>query len=132
VSFHVLRGDEHEWEERPYLADAPPRLISDITTAAGLTQSRARVWRIPPHTRGRRHKELVQEEVFVVLQGTLTMLLGDPPERHDLPPLSVVSVPTGNGIQMRNETDAEVVVFVYGAPPVRGQAEYLDDVELSP
>ena len=26
--------------------------------------------------------------------------------------------------------DAEVVVFVYGAPPVTGQAEYLDDVEL--
>ncbi len=31
---------------------------------------------------------------------------------------------------MRNESDAEVVVFAYGAPPVTGQAEYLDDVEL--
>jgi uncharacterized cupin superfamily protein len=130
VTYHVVRGDEHDWQERPFVEGAPARLISDITSAGALTQSRARLWRIPPHTRGRRHIELAQEEVFVVLEGTLTMLLGDPPERHDLPPLSVVAVPTGNGIQMRNETDAEVVVFAYGAPPITGQASYLDDVEL--
>ena len=39
---------------------------------------------IPPGSRGRRHLERAQEEVFVVLDGTLTMLLGDPPERVDL------------------------------------------------
>jgi uncharacterized cupin superfamily protein len=125
-----MRGDEHEWEERPYLEGAPPRRIADITSAGGLTRSRARIWRIPPGTRGRRHVEGAQEEVFVVLQGTLTMLLGDPPERHDLPPESVVSVAPGTGLQMRNESDSELVVFAYGAPPVTGQAEYLDDVEL--
>src|SRR6476660_2783783 len=106
-----MRGDEHNWEERPYLEGAPPRLASDITSAGALTNSRARLWRLPPHTRGRRHVELAQEEVFVVLKGTLTMLLGDPPERHDLPPESVVTVATGTGIQMRNESDDEVVVF---------------------
>jgi quercetin dioxygenase-like cupin family protein len=130
VGFQVMRGDEHEWEERPFPEGAPPRRITDITTSGALTQSRARIWRLPPHTRGRRHKEPVQEEVFVVLAGTLTMLLGDPPMRHDLPPESVVSVAAGTGLQMRNESDDEVVVFVYGAPPVTGRAEYLDDVEL--
>ena len=130
MTFRVLRGDEHEWQERPYAADAPPRLAVDITTGAALTESRARLWRLPPHTRGRRHSEPVQEEVFVVLEGTLTMLLDDPPERVDLPPRSVVSVAPGTGLQLRNESDAEVSVFVYGAPPVTGQAEYLDDVEL--
>ena len=58
------------------------------------------------------------------------MLLDDPPERFDLPPQSVVTVGPGTGIQMRNESDDEVVVFAYGAPPVTGQADYLDDVEL--
>jgi mannose-6-phosphate isomerase-like protein (cupin superfamily) len=72
----------------------------------------------------------VQEEVFVVLEGTLTALLGDPPERFDLPPRSVVSVEAGTGVQLRNESDGELVLFAYGAPPVAGQAEYLDDVEL--
>jgi quercetin dioxygenase-like cupin family protein len=130
MSFHVLRGDEHDWVERPFVEGAPPRFIADVTNAAALTESRARLWRLPPGSRGRRHRELVQEEVFVVLSGTLTMLLGEPPERHDLPAESVVSVPAGTALQMRNEGDTEVVVFVYGAPPVVGQAEYLGDVEL--
>ena len=72
----------------------------------------------------------MQEEVFVVLDGTLTMHLGDPPERVDLRPQSVVAVEPGTAVQMRNESDAEVVVFVYGAPPVGGQGEYLEEVDL--
>jgi len=130
MSFSVMRADEHEWEERPFAEGAPPRRVSDVTSAGELTYSRARIWRYPPGTRGRRHRERVQEEVFVVLEGTLTMLLGDQPERHDLPPQSVVAVPAGTVLQMRNESGEEVVVFVYGAPPVAGQAEHLDDVEL--
>jgi len=129
VGFHVIRPDDDVWEDRPN-QEGVSRRAADITAAGGLQQSRARVWRYPPHTRGRRHAEGVQEEVFVVLAGTLTMLLGDPPERVDLQPHSIVTVEPGTGIQMRNEGDDEVAVFVYGAPPVTGQAEYLDDVEL--
>jgi uncharacterized cupin superfamily protein len=125
-----MRGDEHEWEERPNLEGAPPRRIADITSAGSLTQSRARIWRLPPGTRGRRHREPVQEEFFVVHVGTLTILLGDPPARHDLPPESVVSVAAGTALQLRNESDAEVVVFAYGAPPATDRAHYLDDVDL--
>jgi hypothetical protein len=33
-------------------------------------------------------------------------------------------------LQMRNETDEELVVFVYGAPPLREGADMLDDLEL--
>ena len=33
-------------------------------------------------------------------------------------------------LQMRNESDDEVVVFVYGAPPLQEGADFLDDVEL--
>ena len=65
-----------------------------------------------------------------MLEGTLTMLLGDPFERVDLQPQSVVSVNPGTAIQLRNETDSDVVVFAYGAPAVEGRAELLDDVEL--
>jgi mannose-6-phosphate isomerase-like protein (cupin superfamily) len=129
MGFHVIRPDEAPWEERPNQAGQIRRLV-DLTAAGELTQSRARIWRYPSHTRGRRHAEGVQEEVFVVLEGTLTMLLGDPPERVDLPPHSVVTVAPGTGIQMRNESDDEVAVFVYGAPPITGQSEYLEDVAL--
>jgi mannose-6-phosphate isomerase-like protein (cupin superfamily) len=130
VGYRVLRPEDLSWDERPYREDEQPRLTADLTTDASLEQSRARMWRYPPHTRGRRHREAVQEEVFVVLAGTLTMLLGDEPERVDLMPQSVVAVAPGTALQVRNETDEEAVVLVYGAPPVSGQAEILDDVEL--
>ena len=64
-----------------------------------------------------------------MLDGTLTILLGDPPDRFDLGPRSVVAVEPGTAIQMRNESDDEVAIFAYGAPPVSG-ADYLDDIEL--
>jgi quercetin dioxygenase-like cupin family protein len=127
MGFHVVRGNEHAYEERPYVEGQAARLTADVTTSAGLQQSRARVWRLPPHTRGRRHTDANQEEVFVVVSGTLTMLLGDPPERVDLPPLSVVAVDPPTPRQSRNETDEEVVVFIYGAPPIPGGGEFLDD-----
>ena len=84
-------------------------VAADITTAVGLQQSRARLWRYPPHTTGRRHADHAQEEVFVVISGTLTMLLGDEPERVDLGPGSVVAVEPMTALQMRNETDDELV-----------------------
>ncbi len=94
-----------------------------------MTESRARMWRYPAHTRGRRHLDPDQEEVFVPLRGTLTMLLGEPGERVDVEPGGVVVVHPGTPLQMRNETGEEILVFVYGAPTRHGNAEFLDDVE---
>jgi mannose-6-phosphate isomerase-like protein (cupin superfamily) len=127
MAYHVVRGDEHDYDERAFVEGQPPRLTSDVTTSAELQQSRARIWRYPPHTRGRRHADRAQEEVFVVVSGTLTMLLGDPPERFDLPPLSVVAVEPLTPLQARNETDEELVLYIYGAPPEQEGGEYFDD-----
>jgi len=41
--------------------------------------------------------------------------------------LAVVHV--GTPMQARNESGEEVLFFAYGAPPVTGKAEFLDDVE---
>ena len=127
MGYHVVRGDEHDYEDRPYVEGEAPRVAADVTTPAQLAQSRARIWRYPPHTRGRRHADHAQEEVFVVLAGTLTMLLGDPPERFDLPPHSIVSVEPMTPLQVRNENDDELVLFIYGAPPEQAGADFLDD-----
>jgi quercetin dioxygenase-like cupin family protein len=88
---------------------------------------RANVWRMPPGARGRRHRELVQEELFVALEGTVTLLLGDPAETVELPPGSLAVVEPETALQLANEGDEEAVVLIVGAPPVEGQAEYLPD-----
>ena len=127
MGYHVVHADELAYEERANVAGEAPRLAADVTGAAQLRRSRARVWRYPPHTRGRRHADRAQEEVFVVLAGTLTMLLGEPPERIDLPPTSVVAVEPMTPLQVRNESDEELVLYIYGAPAEQAGAEFYDD-----
>jgi mannose-6-phosphate isomerase-like protein (cupin superfamily) len=129
VGYHVADASAAKWEERPLEGQAD-RQAADVTTAAELKQSRARLWRYPPHTRGRRHADHAQEEVFVVLSGKLTMLLGDPPERVDVGAHSVVAVEPMTPLQIRNESDEELVLFIYGAPPEQAGADFFDDVEL--
>src|SRR5215475_7807588 len=123
MPFSVLLPGDQSWEERPPIGEGAVRHSLDVTTATGITESRARMWRLPPGSRGRRHAEQAQEEVFYVVSGTLTMLLGDPPERVEVEAGEIVAVKPGTGIQMQNTGDADAVVFAYGAPPVTGQVD---------
>jgi mannose-6-phosphate isomerase-like protein (cupin superfamily) len=121
------------FEERPARdGESAARAFGDLTSAVGLTQSRARLWRYPPHTTGRRHRDHAQEEVFVVLSGTATVLLGDAPERVDLGAGGVVAVEAMTALQLRNETDEELVLLAYGAPPLQEGSDFLDELDLPP
>ena len=128
MGYDVVRNEDLSWEERPAHEGQAPRHTASVTDAAKMEESRARMWRYPPHVRGRRHRDPDQEEVFVPVRGTLTMLLGEPPERVDVEPGGVVVVQTGTAMQARNETDDEILFFAYGAPPVHGNADFLEDV----
>jgi mannose-6-phosphate isomerase-like protein (cupin superfamily) len=131
VGYHWAEPSALEFAERePREGEARGRLVADLTTALELTSSRARLWRYPPHTSGRRHADKAQEEVFVVLFGTLTMLLGDPPERVDVGAGGVVAAQPGTPLQVRNESDEELTLYIYGAPPEQAGADFFDDVPL--
>ena len=129
MGYDVVQHSELEWEERPGHEGQAARKTAAITEPANMTESRARMWRYPAHVRGRRHLDPDQEEVFVPITGTLTMLLGEPPERVDVQPGGVIVVHQGTPLQSRNETDTEITVFAYGAPTEHGHAEFLDDIE---
>ena len=129
MGYHVAEPSELEWVARPLEGQAD-RQAGLVTEAAELKESRARLWRYPPHTKGRRHADHAQEEVFVVISGRLTMLLGDPPDRVDVGPLGVVAVEPNTALQVRNEGDEELVIFIYGAPPLAEGADFFDDVPL--
>ena len=123
MGFAIFRQDEVEWVPR---GEDDPRTIARLSDS--MTRSRANLWRYPPGTRGRRHADNVQEEVFVVLDGTLTVDLGGPPERHEVPRGDVLVVQPGTILQLRNDADEELVLFIYGAPPEQGGAEFFDSV----
>jgi uncharacterized cupin superfamily protein len=125
VSYAIFRYGELEFQA-PQRGEQS-RGLAPLSEA--LENMRANVWRMPPGVRGARHLEHVQEEMFVVLDGTATMLLGDPPERVELPQGSVCVVNTETALQLRNESNAETTVLIVGAPPVQGKADYLPDVD---
>jgi mannose-6-phosphate isomerase-like protein (cupin superfamily) len=132
MPFDVVQADDLQWEEREAPEGTEPRAYAQVTEAAKLAESRARMWRYPAHTRGRRHVDPDQEEVFVPLRGTLTLLLEDPPQRVDVGPGGLVAVHAGTPIQARNETDDDILFFAYGAPPKHGNTEFVDDVVDAP
>jgi quercetin dioxygenase-like cupin family protein len=123
MGFTIFRQPEVEWEPRD---DASGRTIARLSDS--MTRSRANIWRYPPGARGRRHADKVQEEVFVVLDGTLTVDLGEPPERHELERGSILVVQPGQILQLRNAGDDELVLFIYGAPPEQAGADFFDNV----
>jgi mannose-6-phosphate isomerase-like protein (cupin superfamily) len=128
MAWHVADATKVEWGERdPTVEGHAKRSYAEITDEAQLQNSRARVWRYPPGTRGRRHADKVQEEVFVVISGRMTMLLGEPYDRVDVGPGSVVAVEPNTPLQVRNEGKEELVVFIYGAPAEQEGADFFDD-----
>ena len=123
MAFTIFRQNAVEWEPRD---DESGRTVARLSDS--MTSSRANIWRYPAGARGKRHADKVQEEVFVVLDGTLTVDLGEPPERHELERGSVLVVEPGTILQLRNDGDEELVLFIYGAPPERAGADFFDDV----
>jgi quercetin dioxygenase-like cupin family protein len=132
MPFDVVQAADLQWEKRDAPEGTEPRQQAPVTEHAKLAQSRARMWRYPAHTRGRRHIDPDQEEVFVPLRGTLTILLEDPPQRVDVTPGGLIAVHPGTPMQARNESDEEILFFAYGAPPVSGNATFIDDVVDAP
>jgi mannose-6-phosphate isomerase-like protein (cupin superfamily) len=128
VAHHVVQLSELEWTTRDHAPDEAPRHVAGLTDRAGLAHTRANLWRYEPGAKGRRHRDLVQEETFVPVSGTLTMYLGEPPKRVEVPVGGLIHVEAGTELQTANHGDEELLLYVYGTPPETEHAEILDPV----
>ena len=126
MSYAINRPEDRTWVPTRTRAELG-RAIVDLTTELGLERSRARLWRYPPGASGVPHVEREQEEVFVVLDGTLTLVLGDPGAREEVPAGGVAAVQPGTPIHVRNDGTADVTFLAYGAPPIADAADYLPE-----
>ena len=82
-----------------------------------MRHSRAHLWQYPPGAAGRLHVERAQEEVFVVVDGNPSVMLGDPPVRHDAPKGTLLVVEPGTTpLRWQNDSDSDALIFAYGAP----------------
>jgi quercetin dioxygenase-like cupin family protein len=85
----------------------------------------ARLWRLSPGQASTRHRHRAEHELYVVLEGTGRIRVDD--ELLTLTPLSTLHVEPQSLRQVFNDTDAEALWLVAGAPP-----EAANTLEMTP
>jgi quercetin dioxygenase-like cupin family protein len=75
----------------------------------------ARLWRLAPGQAITKHRHRTQEELYVLLEGTGRVRIGD--DVLTLAPLSALVVEPRTVRQVFNDTDADALWLVVGAPP---------------
>ena len=126
MAFRAISPDQFRWITRPHQEGEAARHVAELSEVAGFAHTRGNVWRYEPGAKGKRHRHPHQEETFVVLEGTLTMYLGHPPERVDVPRGGVIHVDATIPLQSANHGDDDLLVYAYGYPPERETAEILE------
>ena len=126
MAYRALRPDDVGWITRPHQPGEPARHVAELSDAAGFCHVRANVWRYEPGAIGRRHRHSTQDETFVVLDGTLTMYVGEPPERIEQAAGGIVHVQAGTSLQTVNHGETDLIVYVHGWPPEETNAKILD------
>jgi mannose-6-phosphate isomerase-like protein (cupin superfamily) len=125
MPYRAISPQRLEWITRPHEPGEPARHVAELSDAAGFADTRANVWRYEPGAKGRRHRHPRQEETFVVLEGTLTMYVGEPPERIEVPRGELIVVDPMTPLQAANHGDGDLLVYAYGYPPEDEHAELL-------
>lgn len=110
AGYRVLRAADAFW--RP--SNAMGVLNTDLGGQLEADQLGARLWRLAPGQASTRHRHVAQTELYVVLEGTGRMRVGE--ELLTLAPLSAVLVEPPTVRQPFNDTDADVLWLVVGTP----------------
>jgi mannose-6-phosphate isomerase-like protein (cupin superfamily) len=126
MSFRTTSFEELGWITRPHAQGEPARHVAELSDSLEFANTRASIWRYEPGAKGKRHGHPEQEETFVVLEGTLTMYVGEPPERVEVSRGGVIHVDARTPLQSANHGTEDLLVYAYGYPPEDRHAEILE------
>jgi quercetin dioxygenase-like cupin family protein len=125
MGYRLLALADLRWTTRPHEPGEPARHVAELSDQLGAAHTRSNLWRYEPGARGRRHVHSEQEETFFVVAGTMTIYLGEPPERREVAAGGVVHVAPGTPLQTVNHGAEDLLVYAYGSPGDLG-AEVLE------
>jgi mannose-6-phosphate isomerase-like protein (cupin superfamily) len=108
--YHLIKPEDLQW--RPSNMMRIPN--ADFLERTGSENLSARLWRLPPKSANTLHKHIRQEEFYFVLEGTGRMRVGE--ETLTVPRYGGVLVGPEQLRQVFNDTDAEVLWLIVGAP----------------
>jgi len=106
----LIKPDDLQW--RPSNLMKIPN--ADYLERTGSENMGARLWRLPPKSANTLHKHIRAEEFYFVLEGTGRLRVGD--ETLTVPRYGGVLVGPDQLRQVFNDTDAEVLRLIIGAP----------------
>jgi quercetin dioxygenase-like cupin family protein len=121
VSYRVLKAADAHW--RP--SNQMGVLNTDVARQLEATTLGARLWRIKPGQAVSRHRHFATAELYVVLEGSGRLRVDE--DLLTLEPLSAVLVEPQTLRQPFNDTDADQLWLIVGAPP-----EPANTLEMTP
>ena len=98
---------------------------TDLGKQLGAATLGARLWRLGPGQSSTRHRHMRQDELYVLLEGRGRIRVDG--ELLTLEPLSALYVEADTVRQVFNDTDADALWLVVGAPP-----EAANTLEMTP
>jgi uncharacterized cupin superfamily protein len=121
VSYRVLAAKDAFW--RP--SNQMGVLNTDLAKQLEASTLGARMWRLQPGQASTRHRHRWTHELYVLLEGTGRIRIGE--ELHTLEPLSSLLIDAAEARQLFNDTEADQLWLVVGAPP-----EPANTLEMTP
>ncbi len=101
MSYRVLAADDAHWRESNQMGV----LNTDLGAQLEATTFGARLWRVAPGQASTRHRHIETAELYVLLEGTGRMRVGE--DLLTLSPLSSVFVEPDTVRQLFNDTDGD-------------------------
>lgn len=120
MAHRVLRAGDQHWRRSNMMGV----LNTDLARQLGAETLGARLWRIAPGQASTRHRHRTSHELYVLLEGSGRMRVGE--DLLTLAPMDAVLVEPGDVRQPFNDTDADQLWLVVGAP-----VEAANTVEMS-
>ncbi len=111
MAYQVLQPGDTAWR----LSNQMKTGNANVGAQLGATTMGARFWRLRPGQTSTRHRHRDEHELYLLLEGTGRMRVdGDLVTLH---PHALVLVEPGSVRQIFNDTDADQLWFIVGAPP---------------
>ncbi|HEX8050601.1 MAG TPA: cupin domain-containing protein [Solirubrobacterales bacterium] len=111
MSHRLLRADDAFWRR----SNQMKTLNTDLAKQLEASALGARMWRLEPGQASTRHKHFTQEELYVLLEGEGRVRVDE--EVLTLAPLDTLLIEPDTVRQLFNDTDADQLWLVVGAPP---------------
>src|SRR5690348_18311854 len=108
--YHLINPEDLHWR----LSNLMNIPNADYLERTGSENLGARLWRLPPKSANTLHKHVRSEEFYFVLEGIGRMRIGD--DTLTVPKYGGVLVGPDQLRQVFNDTDAEVLWLIVGAP----------------